>query len=263
MLTPRKSLGQHFLRDHNIARKIVGLLGDGSQPIVEIGPGEGFLTTHILEKFSHVTAIEIDARAVELLRGNFPEEKLSLLHKDVRGIDFHSLPLWQKDGVKERTVVGNIPYNITSDILLAMFEARDVVTRAVIMMQKEVAKRLVAAPRTPEYGILSVYTRYYTMARIAFDVSAKCFYPPPKVVSSVVEFVMKPQVPLDEFDKKFRDVVRSSFGKRRKMLRNSLKFYPRTLRDFDSLPYLTCRAEELGVEEFLHLTKEIISREQP
>jgi 16S rRNA (adenine1518-N6/adenine1519-N6)-dimethyltransferase len=249
---PKKTLGQHFLIDPNTIRKIVAAVeAPPSARVVEIGPGQGALTGPLLERFPDLTAIEVDARAVSFLEDRFPGldvRKLDVLAADWEDLKGHTdRPLY---------VVGNLPYNITSQILFGLMEAY-CVDRAVLTMQREVAERLVALPRTKAYGILSVIVQLLTDPTVCFHLSPNVFYPKPDVWSSTVR--------LDWTDSKrqiapaeaphLRRVVRAAFNQRRKMLRNSLAgiVFERGIDLPDEVA--SKRAEELSPAEFLSLTR--------
>ncbi|MDZ7772238.1 MAG: 16S rRNA (adenine(1518)-N(6)/adenine(1519)-N(6))-dimethyltransferase RsmA [Balneolaceae bacterium] len=217
MIRPKKSLGQHFLTDGNIIHKIADSLpaGEGDR-LIEIGPGTGTLTEALLERHPDMAAVELDQRAVEVLRERFPE--LELVEQDVLDTDWAGL-----SAGKARThVVGNLPYYITSQILFALLEAREHLATATLMMQKEVAERLVSGIRTKDYGILSVQTQLMSSPEILFTVSRHCFDPPPKVESAVVRLVFD-KGELDCSDAHLKQVVRTAFNQRRKKLSNALK----------------------------------------
>ncbi len=251
MLKPKKSLGQNFLRDENILHKIVESLDLRSgDVVVEIGSGQGALTKHLSEKPIKLIGIEVDERAVRLLQERF-DEKLELIHRDVLEVDIDELA--QRNGRKVR-IVGNIPYYLTSEILFWLFDARTAVIDAMLMVQFEVARRLVAPPKNKEYGILSIFTQFYTECEMLFKVSRNCFFPKPEVDSAVVQFKFREQLPNCD-EKLFRLIVRSTFGQRRKTLRNGLKSMGFDENVLDQISFdLKKRPEELGVEEFLLLT---------
>ena len=251
MLKPKKSLGQNFLRDENILHKIVESLDLRSgDVVVEIGSGQGALTKHLSEKPIKLIGIEVDERAVRLLQERF-DEKLELIHRDVLEVNIDELA--QRNGRKVR-IVGNIPYYLTSEILFWLFDARTAVIDAMLMVQFEVARRLVAPPKNKEYGILSIFTQFYTECEMLFKVSRNCFFPKPEVDSAVVQFKFREQLPNCD-EKLFRLIVRSTFGQRRKTLRNGLKSMGFDENVLDQISFdLKKRPEELGVEEFLLLT---------
>lgn len=218
-IRPKKSLGQHFLQDGNIIRRIAETIpAKKNDPVIEIGPGTGRLTKELLSMYSHIRAVEIDGRAVDYLRKEFPS--VDHIHADILNISWDKLLAGYKD--KEIHIVGNLPYFITSQILFTVLEHRKNLNSATLMMQKEVAERLVATPRTKEYGILSVQVQLMSSPEIVFNVSKNAFYPPPKVTSSVV--VLKFDKPeLNCSDRNLKKVVRTAFQQRRKKLSNSLK----------------------------------------
>ena len=226
-LRPKKSLGQHFLRDDNIARKIVASVSPGDQDVVlEIGPGEGALTRHLIGSAGRLVLVDIDRRVTEKLRELYPADNVDVINDDFLEIDIAAVARRTTAlyGGKLR-VVGSIPYNITSPILFQLLDNRIHLVDATLMMQREVARRIVSHPGTKEYGILSVFCQLYADCTLLFDVSASVFYPKPKVRSAVMRMVMRPEPRYVVADEQvFRTVVRSVFGKRRKTLRNSLRY---------------------------------------
>ena len=254
MLKPKKSLGQNFLRDENILRNIVESLHlTSGDLVIEIGSGQGALTKHLVDLPITLIGIEVDKRAIELLQHGYGA-KMTILHANVLDVDLREISQKQQ---KKLRIVGNIPYYLTSEILFWLFDARTVVSDATIMMQLEVAHRLVAQPRTKEYGILSIFTQFYTECEMLFKVPRNCFYPKPEVDSAVVRLNFKDQLPqVDE--KLFRSIVRATFGKRRKILRNGLKSLELDDTVLDRIPFdLKKRPEELSVDEFLNLSESI------
>lgn len=213
----KKSLGQHFLTDNNIISKILNSVEAGSDArIIEIGPGTGALTKWLVQRFDDVHAIEVDQRAIKVLEETLPD--LTIHAMDVLKAD------WEKliDPAKQNIIVGNLPYYITSPILFSVLEYRHLFSEAIFMMQKEVAQRLVAHPRTKVYGILSVQTQLMSSPALLFDVSPNSFSPPPKVMSSVVRLTFdRPRLACS--DKMLKNVVRTAFNQRRKKLSNALK----------------------------------------
>ncbi|HET6527909.1 MAG TPA: 16S rRNA (adenine(1518)-N(6)/adenine(1519)-N(6))-dimethyltransferase RsmA [Balneolaceae bacterium] len=217
MIKPKKSLGQHFLTDQNIIEKIAEAIpAKDSGRVIEIGPGTGALTEALLERFDDVIAVELDQRAVEVLEQKFPD--LAIHHQNVLDLDWQELSV----GKSKTHVVGNLPYYITSQILFALLENREWLSDALLMMQKEVAERLVAEIRTKDYGILSVQTQLMSTPEILFPVSRHCFTPQPNVESVIVKLIFD-QGPLECSDKNLKKVVRTAFNQRRKKLSNALK----------------------------------------
>jgi 16S rRNA (adenine1518-N6/adenine1519-N6)-dimethyltransferase len=251
---PIKSLGQNFLRDENILRKIVESLklNDGDI-VIEIGPGQGALTKHLVDLPITVIGIEVDQRAIDLLQQNYGAA-MTIYHASVLDANLHTL---SEKHQKKLRIVGNIPYYLTSEILFWLFDARMVVTDATIMMQLEVARRLIAPPKNKEYGILSIFTQFYTECVMLFKVSRNCFYPKPSVDSAVVQLNFKDTLPqVDE--KLFRSIVRATFGKRRKTLRNGLKSLELDDTILDQVPFdLKKRPEDLSVDEFVFLSESL------
>jgi 16S rRNA (adenine1518-N6/adenine1519-N6)-dimethyltransferase len=255
-LRPRKSLGQNFLRDPNIARRIVRAIDPRpSDVMLEIGPGEGALTKYLAPKVGRLIVVDVDQRVVERMETLFPETEI--VHDDFLHVDLDSVA--QDHGVALR-VVGNIPYNITSPILFHILDHRSSVADATLMVQKEVARRLAAGPGTKDYGILSVFFQLFTAVDILFDVSCHAFYPEPDVTSSVIRLrsLRTPRHELAD-EEIFRSMVRSVFGKRRKMLRGSMKYFCteygyRLPEEHD----LTRRPEDLSVEEFVRMSNSLV-----
>lgn len=216
-IRPKKSLGQHFLTDENIIRKIADAVPAGSKHrVIEIGPGTGALTDVLVDRFDDLQVVELDDRAVKLLEEKYPG--LPIHHQNVLKTN------WQKlSAGKEKThVVGNLPYYITSQILFNLLEYRQYLADAILMMQKEVAERLVANIRTKDYGILSVQTQLMSSPEILFSVSRQCFSPQPNVDSAMVKLTFDKGA-LACSDTDLKTVVRTAFNQRRKKLSNALK----------------------------------------
>lgn len=262
-IRPKQSLGQNFLRDRNVVSNIVHAFEKAKQTncpdsqVVEVGPGLGALTDELLASFGSLYAIEIDQRAVAHLKESFPN--LHVEHGDVLDTDWEFLS--QKLGAP-LAVIGNLPYNIMSQILLSLLEAPvGAVKIAVVMMQLEVARRIISPPRCKSYGILSVLSQLYAKPTILFTVPPKSFYPVPEVTSAVVHFEFKPCETFDATNitltRGLRLVLKSAFGQRRKVLRNSLKSLCDTQNV--SLPshWDDKRAEELSPLEFVSLTRHL------
>lgn len=264
-ITPKKSYGQNFLNDKNIIHKIIKLVECKQDDlIIEIGPGQGALTEFLLLEPINLLAVEFDMRAVDFLYEKFIPElntHFELINDDIRNINIQNiLAKYNKDKLK---VIGNIPYNISSDILFWLFEQSQYIDKAIIMIQKEVAQRIVSVPKTKDYGILTIAADLVGNTKKAFDVSPSCFYPKPKVNSSVIEFAFnKNKYDFTDF-KKVMQLVKSAFNQRRKVLKNSLRSYftlynINDLQDFfyrfpNMEVYFTKRAEELTTQDFLDL----------
>jgi len=216
-LKPKKSLGQHFLIDQNIINKIVNSIpAKKGHRVIEIGPGTGALTDTLLERFENVHAVELDQRAIEVLKEKYPD--LPVHHQNVLEVDWNDLSI----GKDKTHVVGNLPYYITSQILFSLLGVRSLLADATLMMQKEVAERLVSEIRTKDYGILSVQTQLMSSPEILFPVSRNCFNPPPNVESAMVRLTFD-KGKLACSDAHLKTVVRTAFNQRRKKLSNSLK----------------------------------------
>lgn len=248
---PKKYLGQHFLRDPNTARKIVrSLQAPRGAPVVEIGPGDGALTGLLVERFDHVTAIEFDEGLAAKLQSAQPE--VDVRRQDVLEVAWTQLA--EAKGGKLH-VIGNLPYNITSPILFDLLDARSAITEVVVMMQLEVAQRLVADPGSKQYGIPSVLAQLQSRAELLFRVSRHVFYPKPQVESAVVRLTFEEDPDsLKGINPAFlREVVRTAFGQRRKMLRNSLRNWTKDRGVTLPNDWGRRRPESLAPEEFVEL----------
>jgi 16S rRNA (adenine1518-N6/adenine1519-N6)-dimethyltransferase len=249
---PKKRFGQNYLRDENIIRKILTEISPQTEDvIIEIGSGEGALTSELIEKTNELIAIEIDKRNVQLLKTKFPE--LNLIEGDFLKIDLNKIC---EEHSKKLRIVGNIPYNITSPIIFKMIDNREIVHDAVLMVQQEVAERIIAKPGTRENGILSVITQYFADAKLCFKVSPNVFYPRPKVYSAVIHLTFKENLMNRELDKAFIQIVKAAFGNRRKMLCNSFRNSIFGNLNFENTGIdLKLRAEKLTLEDFKTLAK--------
>jgi len=251
---PKKSLGQHFLNDKNIALKIVDLLeAHGEGDIVEIGPGTGVLSGELLSKFGdRFHAVELDVESVEFLAHEYPE-----LADRVYREDFLRMDLGKRfDG--DICIIGNFPYNISTQILFRVLTYRDRVKEVVGMFQREVARRVSTGPGSKEYGILSVLLGAFYDISYSFTVSEKVFTPPPKVKSGVIRLERNNTSQLSCDEDLFIRVVKMGFNQRRKTLRNSLSTL--ILQENRQEPILNFRPEQLSVESFLELTQFIESQ---
>ncbi len=249
----KKHLGQHFLKDEQIAKNIVEslLFKQKENTVLEIGPGMGVLTKYLLQNNNFTThIIDIDRESIEYLHQLFPQLKERIISGD-----FLKLPL--NELFKEQfIVIGNFPYNISSQILFKILENKNQVTEVVGMFQKEVAERIASTPKKKTYGILSVFMQAYYTVEYLFTVNEDVFDPPPKVKSAVIRFTRNQNVRLNCNEDLFVKVVKTGFNQRRKTLRNALKSLlpqnPET-----EIPFLNQRAEELSYQEFEHLTNSI------
>ena len=248
---PKKSLGQHFLKDQNIARKIVAALEQCPQKtVLEIGPGTGVLTALLVDnpEFDFY-AVEIDPEAYEFLKVEFPNlnEKLLLanfLKIDIK--DYFQNPI---------TIIGNFPYNISSQIFFKALENHDLVLDVVCMIQKEVADRIKASHGNKTYGILSVFLQAFYDIEYLFTVGPTVFNPPPKVNSAVIHLKRNNRKTLDCNEELFFKIVKLGFNQRRKTLRNSLKSILQNIQVIDEI--FNMRPEQLSVDEFIYLTNYI------
>jgi 16S rRNA (adenine1518-N6/adenine1519-N6)-dimethyltransferase len=248
----KKALGQHFLTDLNIARKIATSLSGGTaeepDKVLEVGCGMGVLTQFLLQREDIVTyGAEIDSESVEYLHVHYPDFAERLTEGD-----FLKMDLAATYGNRLK-IIGNFPYNISSQIFFKVLENRDIVPECVGMIQKEVAVRLAEPPGSKEYGILSVLLQAWYDIEYLFTVGEKVFNPPPKVKSAVIRLTRNKTERLDCDETLFIKVVKASFGQRRKMLRNSLKA---AFGNFggNEHRFFTMRAEQLSVADFVELT---------
>ena len=261
----KKHLGQHFLTDETIAQKIADSLSEnGYNQVLEIGPGMGVLTKYLLTKKSKITVFEIDRESIAYLKGSFPKENFQLntskekfeiiegdfLKKNISG-------LFKKEQV---AIIGNFPYNISSQIVFKAIENREFVPEFAGMFQKEVAMRIAEKEGSKIYGILSVLTQAFFDVEYLFTVPPIVFNPPPKVDSGVIRLIRKENFTLPVDEKLFFTVVKTAFNQRRKMLRSSLKSFNIS----DSLkedPIFAMRPEQLSVQEFIFLTQKIANHD--
>jgi len=216
-LSPRKSLGQNFLADPNVARKIVGLALKYPPPFIEIGPGLGALTSPLAEAGAPVVAVEVDRGLASYLRDRFSGGSVEIVEADFLKV---SAPEWERRFPAGGTVIGNLPYSISSPAVLRLIELRVRFPRAVLMLQREVVDRLCAGPGGKEYGILSVYLGVLAEARKEFVVRRACFHPAPDVDSAVMSVRFVGETP-EALVAALRTVVRAAFAHRRKTLRNA------------------------------------------
>ena len=252
---PKKALGQHFLTDTSIARRIADTLSDYvGLPILEIGPGMGMLTQFLLECGHNLDVVEIDKESVEFLEAHFPQ-----LTEHIHADDFLKMNLRDIFGNNEFGVIGNYPYNISSQIFFKILDYKDLVKVCSGMLQREVAERIAAEPGSKARGILSILVQAWYDVEYLFTVNENVFNPPPKVKSGVIRITRNNVDSLGCDEKLFRNIVKTTFGMRRKTLRNSLKpiLPPGTsLNDAETL--LSLRPEQLSVEQFIELTNKVM-----
>ncbi len=247
IVTAKKSLGQHFLKDRNIAQKIVSCINPyPNASVLEIGPGMGILTEYLLDNKSFTTyVIEIDRESVEYLSVKFPLLKNRIIAGDF--LDFNINEFFNSPLI----IIGNFPYNIGSQILFKILENKNNVNQVICMLQKEVAERIAAKPSSKTYGILSVLLQAFYSIEYLFTVNEKVFNPPPKVKSAVIRLIRNNTSLLGCDEKLFFKVVKTTFNQRRKTIHNSLKSIISTHTD-NTL--FTKRPEQLSVNEFVTLT---------
>lgn len=248
----KKHLGQHFLKDESIAKAIADTLSlEGYDDVLEIGPGMGVLTKYLLEKPINIYVIEIDTESVTYLDANYPKLKDKIISKDF--LKYNINEVFEK---KQFAIIGNFPYNISTQIVFRTLEYRDQIPEFSGMFQKEVAERICEKKGSKAYGILSVLAQAFYDTEYLFTVDENVFSPPPKVKSGVMIMKRKADYSLPCGEKLFFTVVKTAFQQRRKTMRNSLK----TLNLSDNLREDTIfdkRPEQLSVEEFIELTQKI------
>lgn len=249
----KKHLGQHFLKDMSVAERIADTLQfKGYTDVLEIGPGTGNLTQFLLKKPNiHLKVAEIDRESVAYLKEFYPTLAPNIIEGDFLKKDL------SEDFPDQFALTGNYPYNISSQILFRALEYKDKIPEITGMFQKEVAERVASGPGSKIYGVISVLLQAFYDAEYLFTVDEHVFNPPPKVKSGVIRLTRKENQDLGCEYKKFRQVVKAGFGQRRKTLRNGLKpFLPK---DKEPHPYLSQRAEQLSVDQFVELTNWIFS----
>ncbi len=256
MIKAKKSFGQHFLTNESIASDIADalLLPGDCKNVLEVGPGKAFLTKYLLKKSYNLKVVEADNDMVAYLNEHFPALRKKIIAEDFLKVDFRA-----QFGEEQFALIGNFPYNISSQIVIRMIEQRDFVPELVGMFQKEVAERIVSKPGGKEFGVISVLTQAFYEGEYLFTVDKSNFNPPPKVQSGVIRLVRKENQELGCDPSLFRTVVKTSFGQRRKMLRNTMKsmIQNETLLASD---FFNRRPETLSVEEFVWLTNQVNNR---
>lgn len=255
MIKAKKSYGQHFLKEEGIAKKIANSINQkeplSGQNVLEIGPGRGMLTKYLKDLDINFKAVEADRDMVEYLEVHYPELKDNIIL-----LDFLKISLKKVFDGEEMTVVGNFPYNISSQIVFKIINYKHLVPEMVGMFQKEMADRIIAPPGSKTYGVISVLTQAYYTGKLLMNVSPQSFSPPPKVNSAVIRLVRKNDLNLGCDEKLFRNIVKTVFNQRRKMIRNGLKAM---VRDAEILHDKTFdqRPEQLSVSTFVEITNKL------
>lgn len=249
MVKPKKSLGQHFLIDLSIAEAIADTLASyKGMPVLEVGPGMGVLTRFLLDKGHDLTVVELDPESVEYLQEHFPELRDRIVAKDFLKLDLAQL----YEG--PFCVIGNYPYNISSQIFFKILDYKDRIPCCSGMIQKEVAERMAAPPGSKTYGILSVLLQAWYDIEYLFTVPEHVFNPPPKVKSAVIRMTRNQVEQLGCNERLFKQIVKTAFNQRRKTMRNSLRSLVGKECEVLSDPIFDERPERLSVERFIALT---------
>ncbi len=253
LVKPKKNLGQHFLTDLSIAKRIADTVDACPEiPVLEIGPGMGVLTQYLVEKPRVVKAVEIDAESVAYLYERFPK-----LHENILGEDFLEMDLTQIFDGKQFVLTGNYPYDISSQIFFKMLDYKDLIPCCTGMIQREVALRMAAAPGSKAYGILSVLIQAWYDVEYLFTVDENVFNPPPKVKSAVIRMTRNDVTDIGCDEQLFKKVVKTVFNQRRKMLRVSLRQIFNNGKPTDGFyeqDIMTKRPEQLSIPQFVELT---------
>ena len=247
---PKKALGQHFLTDLDVAARIAATLDSfAGLPVVEVGPGMGVLTQFLLPTHPDLSVVEIDTESVAWLNANFPALKGHIIEADFLKLDLGAL-----FPEKDFCVIGNYPYNISSQIFFHILEWKDHVRCCSGMLQKEVAERLAASPGTKARGILSVLLQAWYDVEYLFTVDEHVFNPPPKVKSGVVRLTRNAVTDLGCDPALFKTIVKTTFGQRRKTIRNSIRPLLPPAAPMPDSPLMALRPEQLSVQQFVELT---------
>ncbi len=253
MHSPRKRFGQHFLHDQAVIQHIVAALDPvKNEHLIEIGPGQGALTLPVLKRVGQLEAVELDRDILATLKERTQRAgELHVYSADVLEFDFAAI---HKDN-RQLRVFGNLPYNISTPLIFHLLTFANIIEDMVFMLQKEVALRLAAAPRSEDYGRLSIMVQYHCETDLLFDVSPEAFFPPPKVMSSIIRLVPYKDVPYPAHDYAlFASIVKQAFGQRRKTLRNSLKKMVDDAMWEQLQLHSDQRPEELHVKDFVAIS---------
>lgn len=252
LVTPKKNLGQHFLINESIAERIVDSISTNPNHVMEIGPGMGVLTKYLLRKnFEHFKVVEIDRESVTFLQAHYPELQNDILAEDFLRLNLHNYC------TENLVIIGNFPYNISSQILFKVLDEKDLVSEVVGMFQKEVAERVASGPGNKQYGIISVLLQAYYDIEYLFTVDEMQFNPPPKVKSAVIRLKRNSDKILHCDEHLFKQVVKAGFNQRRKTLHNSLKSFTFD-EEFAHDDIFTKRPEQLSVSEFERICQHVI-----
>jgi 16S rRNA (adenine1518-N6/adenine1519-N6)-dimethyltransferase len=247
---PKKHFGQHFLTDNNIAQRICDSLPEKNDNILEIGPGKGILTKIMLNKNVNFKAIDIDKESIDYLMEEYPKDCDKFILGDFLKMDISNLIETQNSKIQ---ILGNFPYNISSQILFKVLEHKDNIDCVVGMFQKEVAQRIISPPGNKVYGILSVLIQAWYDCEYLFTVNEGSFFPPPKIKSGVIRLIRNSNDNIGVDEKLFKNVVKTAFNQRRKTLHNSLKSF-----DFvEETEIMQKRPEQLSYREFVEICKNL------
>ncbi len=250
-LKPKKSYGQHFLTNEHLAQRISDSLTLSHARVLEVGPGKGMLTKYLLEKPFELKVVEADADMVAYLQKFYPP-----LAPNIIAGDFLKIKLEEVFENQPFAIIGNFPYNISSQIVFKMIEYRHLIAEMAGMFQKEMAERIIAAPGNKDYGVISVLTQAFYDGKLLFNVSRGNFNPPPKVESAVIRLTRCENQLLDYDYELFRNIVKTAFNQRRKMLRNTLKVFFQNEALLEA-PFFQRRPEQLSVQDYIALAQRI------
>lgn len=253
LVKPKKFLGQHFLKDLQVAKDIADTIDTCPDiPVLEVGPGMGVLTQYLIPKNRPLKVVELDFESVAYLKENFAELGENIIEKDFLKMDLNSL----FDG-KPFVLTGNYPYNISSQIFFKMLDNKEIIPCCTGMIQKEVAERIAAKPGNKTYGILSVMIQAWYNVEYLFTVHEHVFNPPPKVKSAVIRMTRNETQELGCNEKLFKQIVKTTFNQRRKTLRNSISPILDKANPLSADPIFNKRPEQLSVEDFIVLTNRV------
>lgn len=253
LVKPKKFLGQHFLKDLQVAKDIADTIDTCPDiPVLEVGPGMGVLTQYLIPKNRPLKVVELDFESVAYLKENFAELGENIIEKDFLKMDLNSL----FDG-KPFVLTGNYPYNISSQIFFKMLDNKEIIPCCTGMIQKEVAERIAAKPGNKTYGILSVMIQAWYNVEYLFTVHEHVFNPPPKVKSAVIRMTRNETQELGCNEKLFKQIVKTTFNQRRKTLRNSISSILDKANPLSADPIFNKRPEQLSVEDFIELTNRV------